>query len=94
MQLLCLDKESDKRSAEHDRSEEGSQQLLLAYTHEKKVHIDRRYSLHLQISRALVEAQVVITKTKKGSTMSCQHYEICKVAILTAQSLYPNLPIC
>jgi len=28
------------------------------------------------------------------SIMSCQHYEICKVALLTAQSLYPKLPIC
>jgi hypothetical protein len=59
-----------------------------------KVHIDRRYSLHLQISTALVESHVFITKTKEGSIMSCQHYEICKVAILTAQSLYPKLPIC
>jgi len=25
--------------------------------------------------------------------MSCLHYEICKVAELTAQSLYPKLPI-
>jgi len=42
----------------------------------------------------LVEAHVVITRTKEGSIMSCQHYEICKVAILTAQSLYPKLRNC
>jgi hypothetical protein len=32
--------------------------------------------------------------TKQGSTMSFQHYQICKVAVLTAQSLYPKLSIC
>jgi hypothetical protein len=44
----------------------------------ENVYIDRRYCLHLQVSRALVEAQVVITKTKEWSIMSCQYYEICK----------------